>query len=79
MMRKVMVMLALAGFAFALLPLAFTAGVVTEPGALASAYLQDSPKDFAAANVVTAIVTAALTRWARWRCCSPPRPASERC
>ena len=56
MMRKVMVMLALAGFAFALLPLAFMAGVVPEPGALASAYLQDSPKDFAAANVVTAIV-----------------------
>lgn len=56
MMRKVMVMLALAGFAFALLPLAFMAGVVPEPGALASAYLQDSPEDFAAANVVTAIV-----------------------
>jgi multicomponent Na+:H+ antiporter subunit B len=51
-----MVMLALAGFAFAFLPLAFMAGVVKEPGALASAYLENSPRDFAAANVVTAIV-----------------------
>lgn len=56
MMRKVMVMLALAGFAFALLPLAFVAGVAEGPGALATGYLENSPRDFAAANVVTAIV-----------------------
>lgn len=56
MMRKILVALALAGFAWALLPLVFEAGVVEEPGRLASAYIENSPKDFAAANIVTAIV-----------------------
>ncbi len=56
MMRKVMVTLALLGFAFAFLPLAFQAGVTEEPGTLATAYIEDSPRDFAAANIVTAIV-----------------------
>ena len=56
MMRKILVTLALAGFAWALLPLVFEAGVVEEPGRLASLYIENSPKDFAAANIVTAIV-----------------------
>ncbi|HCM26244.1 MAG: hypothetical protein A2Z99_05265 [Treponema sp. GWB1_62_6] len=56
MMRKVLVVLAVLGFALALLPLAYEAGVAGKPGDLASAYLDRSPKDFAAANVVTAIV-----------------------
>ena len=56
MMRKILVTLALAGFAWALLPLVFEAGVVEEPGRLASSYIENSPKDFAAANIVTAIV-----------------------
>ena len=56
MMRKILVMLAILGFAFAMLPLVLAAGVPEAPGRLASAYLEDSPKDFAAANVVTAIV-----------------------
>jgi len=56
MMRKILVALALAGFAWAFLPLVFEAGVIGEPGQLASSYLENSPKDFAAANVVTAIV-----------------------
>ena len=56
MMRKILVTIALAGFAWAFLPLMFDAGVIDAPGNLASAYLENSPKDFAAANVVTAIV-----------------------
>lgn len=56
MMRKILVSLAILGFAFSVLPLMIGAGVRETPGDLASAYLEDSPKDFAAANVVTAIV-----------------------
>jgi len=56
MMRKVMVTLAIIGFAFALLPLAFRAGVQAEPGALATEYLETAPRELGAANVVTAIV-----------------------
>ena len=56
MMRKILVALAVLGFAFAFLPLAYEAGMAKKPGELASAYLEQSPKDFAAANVVTAIV-----------------------
>ncbi|HAE20855.1 MAG TPA: sodium:proton antiporter [Spirochaetaceae bacterium] len=56
MMRKVLVFLALIGFAFALLPLAYRAGVADEPNALATAYLERAPAELATANVVTAIV-----------------------
>jgi multicomponent Na+:H+ antiporter subunit B len=56
MMRKVLVTLALLGMAFALLPLAYRAGVAEEPNALATAYLDRAPKELATANVVTAIV-----------------------
>ena len=56
MMRKVLVTLAIIGFAFALLPMVFEAGTPDAPGGLASAYLEKSPQDFATANVVTAIV-----------------------
>ncbi len=56
MMRRILVGLAILGFAFALLPLVRDAGIPESPGALASSYLNDSPRDFAAANVVTAIV-----------------------
>jgi len=56
MMRKILVTFAIAGFAWALLPLVFEAGVVDAPGKTASSYIENSPKDFAAANIVTAIV-----------------------
>jgi len=56
MMRKVMVTLAILGFAIALIPLVMRAGVVESPGQLATEYIEKSPEDFAAANVVTAIV-----------------------
>lgn len=56
MMRKILVTLAIMGFAFAVLPLVYRGGVPEAPGALATQYIEDSPKDFAAANIVTAIV-----------------------
>lgn len=56
MMRRVMVLLAVLGLAVALLPLVLKAGVAEAPGRLAAAYLESAPEDFAAANVVTAIV-----------------------
>jgi multicomponent Na+:H+ antiporter subunit B len=56
MMRKVLVTLALLGMAFALLPLAYRAGVAEGPNALATAYLDRAPTELATANVVTAIV-----------------------
>lgn len=56
MMRKVLVALALLGMAFALLPLAYRAGVAEGPNALATAYLDRAPAELATANVVTAIV-----------------------
>jgi len=55
-MRKVLVTLAILGFALALLPLAYRAGVQDRPGALAAGYLDDAPRELGAANVVTAIV-----------------------
>jgi len=56
MMRKILVLLAVIGFGVAMLPLVLEAGVAEAPGELATAYLEQSPRDFAAANVVTAIV-----------------------
>jgi multicomponent Na+:H+ antiporter subunit B len=56
MMRKILVALAIIAFAYALFPLFWEAGVVREPGALATAYLERSPKELGTANVVTAIV-----------------------
>ena len=56
MMRSVLVLLAVLGIALALLPLVFDAGTAEAPGKLASSYLENAPRDFGAANVVTAIV-----------------------
>jgi multicomponent Na+:H+ antiporter subunit B len=56
MMRKVLVLLALAGLGWALLPLLYQAGVSDEPSPLAVAYLEKAPAELATANVVTAIV-----------------------
>ncbi|MBU0934187.1 MAG: sodium:proton antiporter, partial [Spirochaetes bacterium] len=56
MMRKVLVLLALAGLGWALLPLLLQAGVAEKPSALAVSYLKQAPAELAMANVVTAIV-----------------------
>ncbi|TFG82090.1 MAG: DUF2105 domain-containing protein [Spirochaetales bacterium] len=56
MMRKILVILAIVGFAVVLLPLAYQAGVQPAPGALATEYLEKAPAELGTANVVTAIV-----------------------
>lgn len=56
MMRRILVLGVLIALGVALWPLILGAGIVNTPAALPSAYLDGAPKDFATANVVTAIV-----------------------
>jgi multicomponent Na+:H+ antiporter subunit B len=56
MMRRFLVLAVILALGFALWPLVMGAGIVDAPATLSSAYLDGAPKDFGAANVVTAIV-----------------------